>query len=147
MNNIEATIADNYRKYRPLARPKTNVFTVVKGLFYIIIIATFLSSLISVVYMNIADVTTLNIIKLLFQIEGIILFLLTLVCHKRIVLLFIELYQHYASEKTRRKCICMPSCSVYALMVLRKYNIFKALYLIINRLSNCSGSVAFIDYP
>lgn len=143
----ETTIADYYRRYRPLARPKTNIFVISKGLIFIIVLAAFVAFLVAIVCEKTIDGISYSTIGLFSRMAGLIVILMAIFCHKRIALLLIELYQHYASEKRRRKCVCMPSCSVYALMVLRKHNIIKALYLICNRLSKCCGSVAFIDYP
>ena len=60
----------------------------------------------------------------------------------------IRAYQRYAPERIRRKCICTPTCSNYALMALDKYNFFKAIRLIYIRLTRtCRGSGHKIDYP
>ncbi len=32
----------------------------------------------------------------------------------------VECYQHYAPEECRRRCLCMPTCSEYALLSLKK---------------------------
>ncbi len=56
-------------------------------------------------------------------------------------------YQHYASEKLRRYCKCMPSCSEYAIAVLKKYLLPVAIYKIIRRLRvTCDGEMK-IDLP
>ena len=60
----------------------------------------------------------------------------------------IKMYQRYASEETRRKCHCMPSCSEYALLALDKYVWPKALWLIYRRLTHtCCLPGYKIDYP
>jgi len=57
-------------------------------------------------------------------------------------------YQRYASERTRRKCLCMPTCSEYALAVLNKYCVFKALRMIRIRLfKTCRGGDYKKDFP
>ena len=33
----------------------------------------------------------------------------------------IECYQHYAADEVRRNCRCLPSCSEYSILVLKKY--------------------------
>ena len=59
----------------------------------------------------------------------------------------IECYQHYAKEELRRFCMCMPSCSEYAIAVLKKYPIFVAIFKIIFRLTvTCDGEKK-IDTP
>lgn len=59
----------------------------------------------------------------------------------------VECYQHYAKEELRRFCMCMPSCSEYAIAVLKKYPIFVAIFKIIFRLTvTCDGEKK-IDPP
>ena len=58
------------------------------------------------------------------------------------------LYQKYASDETRRKCHCMPSCSEYALLALDKYFWPKALWKIFKRLTyTCCLPGYKVDYP
>ena len=60
----------------------------------------------------------------------------------------VECYQHYASEETRRKCLCVPSCSEYAILCLKKYGLIRALRKIRKRLYvTCQGSDYVIDWP
>ena len=64
------------------------------------------------------------------------------ICYLSIDLLLLRLlliklvrcYQHYASEDLRRFCMCMPSCSEYAIAVLKKYPILIAIIKIVIRL-------------
>ena len=66
----------------------------------------------------------------------------------RILLIkLIRCYQHYASEDLRRFCMCVPSCSEYAIAVLKKYLFVIAIYKIIYRLVvTCDGEKK-IDMP
>lgn len=57
-------------------------------------------------------------------------------------------YQHYADEEVRRLCLCKPTCSEYAILVLKKYPIFIAIFKIIYRLNvTCTGTTYKIDEP
>ena len=59
----------------------------------------------------------------------------------------IECYQHYAKEELRRFCVCMPSCSEYAIAVLKKYCLAIAIFKIVFRLTvTCDGEMK-IDTP
>lgn len=59
----------------------------------------------------------------------------------------IRCYQHYAKEELRRFCMCMPSCSEYAIAVLKKYPLPVAIVKIILRLTvTCDGEMK-IDLP
>ena len=54
----------------------------------------------------------------------------------------IECYQHYAKEELRRFCMCMPSCSEYAIAVLKKYPLAIAIFKIVLRLTViCDGEM------
>jgi putative component of membrane protein insertase Oxa1/YidC/SpoIIIJ protein YidD len=143
----EFVIAEYYRRYRSLARPRTNCFDLLAFLALLAASSLLLSVIIVCIYRlqsNVDNVFTFSNGLLIWRYTFSFLVLLSL---KDIAIICIKIYQHYASEHTRRKCVCMPSCSVYALMVLRKYSFFKAVRLIIKRLERCSGPVCFIDYP
>ena len=61
---------------------------------------------------------------------------------------FVECYQHYAKEETRRRCICVPSCSEYAILCFKRYELIHALVKIRQRLFvTCYGSDYIIDWP
>jgi putative component of membrane protein insertase Oxa1/YidC/SpoIIIJ protein YidD len=67
---------------------------------------------------------------------------------KKLLITAVELYQHYAPEDVRRRCILMPTCSEYAILALRKYNVIKGLYKIYLRLTRtCRGGDYRMDYP
>jgi putative component of membrane protein insertase Oxa1/YidC/SpoIIIJ protein YidD len=69
-------------------------------------------------------------------------------CLKKLLVTAVELYQHYAPEDIRRKCILMPTCSEYAILALRKYSVIVGLYKIYVRLSRtCRGGEYRMDYP
>lgn len=60
----------------------------------------------------------------------------------------IKLYQHYADEDVRRRCVCKPTCSEYAIIVLKKYGVLIGIYKIYIRLfKTCFGTVYKIDEP
>ncbi|MBQ6254039.1 MAG: membrane protein insertion efficiency factor YidD [Bacteroidales bacterium] len=147
MNN-EAIIADYYRRYHPLSRPKTTWTAFFIRVATVLLAALFVTTAILIV-LYAYKVIEWGSFPLNYFLR-IYLFVTCFIClllHKQILITLIELYQHYAPERTRRKCVCMPSCSVYATMALKKYNTFKALRLIAHRLSICCGTICFIDYP
>ena len=60
----------------------------------------------------------------------------------------VECYQHYAKEATRRNCLCIPSCSEYAILCLKKYELIHSLFKIIKRLFvTCKGFDYIVDNP
>lgn len=60
----------------------------------------------------------------------------------------IRCYQHYAKEKTRRRCMCIPSCSDYAIGTLKHFPLIIAFIKIYKRLfKTCKGEMYLIDKP
>ncbi len=131
--------AYKYVMTKELTRPKTTYLTV------------FLSV---VLYLTVAFFTALGI-KLFFFMEYSVwaIFLLTfltsfLFVSNYLCIKVVECYQHYAKEETRRKCLCKPTCSEYAICVLKKQFILIALYKIYKRLfKTCRGGIYKIDFP
>ena len=67
---------------------------------------------------------------------------------KHLCIKLVECYQHYAKEETRRKCLCMPTCSEYAIAVLKKYCLVIALCKIHKRLfKTCKDGIYKKDPP
>lgn len=60
----------------------------------------------------------------------------------------VKCYQHYAEEETRRRCLCVPSCSEYAILCFKKYEFIQAIIKIRKRLFvTCRGGDFVLDYP
>lgn len=60
----------------------------------------------------------------------------------------VMLYQHYAPEETRRRCLLKPTCSEYAIIALRKYGTIIGGCKVIYRLKfKCRGYYYYIDEP
>ena len=65
-----------------------------------------------------------------------------------LLIMIIKCYQHYASDETRRRCLCIPSCSEYSIQVLKKYLLIVAFKKIYKRLfKTCKGEMYLIDKP
>ena len=64
-------------------------------------------------------------------------------------LLLVKYYQKTAKEETRRRCLCIPSCSEYALISLKRlFPLILALLKIRKRLYvTCDGKEFKIDFP
>lgn len=128
-----------YQAARTLPRPKTKKADVAIA--------------ISIFILLIAVCIVLNCIveaPLLYEIFVSILVyaLLTEFSLRYIGIKLVECYQHYANEETRRKCLCIPSCSEYAILCLKKFELIYALIRIRKRLFvTCRGNKYIIDYP
>ena len=61
----------------------------------------------------------------------------------------VKYYQAVAKEETRRRCQCIPSCSEYAILALKKvFPFIRALLKIRKRLyKTCNGEEYKIDFP
>jgi putative membrane protein insertion efficiency factor len=67
---------------------------------------------------------------------------------KKILIGIVKLYQHYASEDVRRRCLFKPTCSEYTLLVLQKHGVIIGLYKAYIRIfKKCRGNIYRIDFP
>ena len=67
---------------------------------------------------------------------------------KPIAITAIRLYQHYAPEKIRRRCLLKPTCSEYAILAIKKYGTLVGTIKTWRRLKYyCRGDVYYIDEP
>lgn len=66
---------------------------------------------------------------------------------KKILVHLLKKYQKNISpflKKNGYKCLFNPSCSEYAFLCLKKYNLFKAIPLIFGRLLSCNPINAYL---
>ena len=135
--------AKEYVLNKTMMRPKTTIWSPVLLLMFLI----FVGSSIGFVIAKIFDVYfSSNVTRSIIFIVGSVVLLL-LFGMRRVLILCVECYQHYAPEEYRRLCLCKPTCSEYALIVLKKYNFIKAIYLIYIRLTKTCRDTYKIDYP
>ena len=130
---------EEYQQRRNLVRPKTTKLCVV--LHCVLLLILLFSVLLLFVYFN------FNLfLKLLISIAYIVVVIETY--GRFLAIKIVECYQHYASEEKRRGCKCIPSCSEYAIICLKKYELIYALLKIKKRLFvTCKGFNYIIDPP
>lgn len=156
-SQFEQDIAYNYCVCRPLYRPKTSVlkviakwsaFTVVVALLYglsLYVIQTpwirgilQRQSSVSDVLSSLSYWWSVIVVELFCWLFGLRWFLID--C--------IELYQRYATEEVRRRCLLMPTCSEFTILALSKYGLIIGLVLAYIRIfKRCRGNVYRIEYP
>jgi putative component of membrane protein insertase Oxa1/YidC/SpoIIIJ protein YidD len=60
----------------------------------------------------------------------------------------IRLYQRYAPEDVRRRCLFKPTCSEYGILAMEKYGVVIGLIKLYDRLVlRCRGNIYRIDDP
>lgn len=127
---------------RELVRPKTNIVTALKYLLLLEILIIALTY--CFVYLFLWFGVSLSF-SVAYSLTSIVVFIVRL---KKICIISVELYQHYASDETRSRCTLKPSCSEYTILALKRYGILKALHKSYHRLfKTCNGAVYRIDYP
>ncbi len=135
--------ARDYVLNKPLNRPNVKKPIPIILTFIAVAVSVLLGYILSLVMGTYIALST-GKKALIILTASIVLFLCAL---KHLLIVFIKCYQNYASEFVRRSCLCKPTCSEYAIIVLKKYCLFKALKLIYVRLfKTCSGKYK-IDYP
>ena len=71
-----------------------------------------------------------------------------LIALKPAVIGAVRLYQRYAPENIRRRCLFKPTCSEYTILAVQKYGVIKGLYKAYIRLfKKCVGRTYSIDEP
>ena len=130
---------EDYQIKRILSVPKTNKIMLVGWIVLFIAL---------VVLCIVLGVLLLNKICLRIVIITVLLVVVFEFYGRFLGIKAVECYQHYASEETRRRCLCVPSCSEYAILCLKKYGLIRALHKIRKRLYvTCQGSDYVIDWP
>lgn len=66
---------------------------------------------------------------------------------KSILIWLVLVYQNFAPERIRRKCVFTPSCSEYMILSLKKYGVIKGVINGIKRLKRCHLPNHGEDYP
>ena len=60
----------------------------------------------------------------------------------------VRLYQRYAPEEIRRRCLFKPTCTEYTILAIQKYGVIKGLYKAYIRVfKKCKGRIYRIDEP
>lgn len=152
-------IARSYCEDRPLYRPNVSYLSIIlKWLFIVTICYLFYYF---VIYLSVHVLLPRfypenKIIAYCKAIEGksewlfpLIATSLTLcILLRRFAIDCIRLYQRYAPESVRRRCILMPSCSDFAILAIKKYGLFFGGILTYYRLYHrCIGTINRIEYP
>ena len=134
----DAEIAKKYVLERPLIRPKTSILNVLIIFLPYVTLCWVLASMF-IKYFNIRHRVLMYFI---------VYFVCFCIISKILFIQLIKCYQHYAPEHIRRKCLCKPTCSEYAIAVLKKYFTIVALFKIVNRVFfTCRGKDYKIDEP
>lgn len=124
---------------RKLNRPKTNCLLITIYVLGFCLIC-------SAIAIGIFNIPIFWVYKIVIYIISYLLFLEFYL--RFLFIQFVKCYQHYAKDETRRRCLCVPSCSEYAILALKKHELIHALILIHHRLFKvCLGEEYIIDYP
>lgn len=147
MNEIELARAEyaklkkieEYTATRPLNRPNVKKWQVVVAF----------AAIPAVIFVAVLPPLLLSATWQAFSISAIALFLAIEGYVRVCLILLVKCYQRYAKVETRRRCKCVPSCSEYAVLSLKKiFPLFVALLKIRKRLfSTCDGREYRIDFP
>lgn len=137
--NDEQEEVQSYVRHKYMQRPKTNLFTIL-----MIVLAYLLACGFGTWLLTLFDIPLMLRIVLSVFLWMFVFWAIS----RRFLIKVVECYQHYAKESTRRKCLCMPTCSEYAIAVLEKHFLIVALYKIWKRLfKTCKNGVYKKDYP
>lgn len=140
-------IAKAYCEERPLYRPDTSYGRVLFKWFFIFTLASagVFGGLLLVSWAGRALFSDLRNTVLVSLGGGVGIVLLLL---RWLAIDCVELYQRYAPEEVRRRCMLMPTCSTFAILAFRKYGFLIGGCLTWYRLTKrCRGNINRIEYP
>lgn len=154
----EQMIAEEYVLERPLVRPDTDVRKAIKcSLIYIVVtivldcFAFWLFDRLGIFALFPKEVCSFRSnhpvwFRVIFF---LMIFLLTAICCLKVTVIgCIRLYQHYAPEEIRRRCLFKPTCSEYAILAIEKYGVIRGVYKSYIRVfKKCRGNIYRIDEP
>lgn len=154
----EQEIAERYVLERELVRPDTDLRKVGKYMsayvgisLFTALLSLFLLDRLGVFYMLPEFFSELyREYPIAFAVLFTLCVLLTIgiFCLKSAAIGAIRLYQHYAPEEVRRRCLFKPTCSEYAILAIQKYGIIIGLFKAYIRLfKKCRGNIYRIDDP
>lgn len=133
------------RKYvieRPLVRPN---ITYLKAL-VIVLSAICTILLLSMIVYFVLQVLGIQLKKEIYFLSFFIVSFA--LCLRWFAILLVKLYQRYAKETVRRRCLLKPTCSEYAIIVFKKYGFLIGGIKVWIRLNyKCCGNVYYIDEP
>jgi putative component of membrane protein insertase Oxa1/YidC/SpoIIIJ protein YidD len=154
-DETEQIEAEQYVLEKPMFRPPATLFTAVKAGF-VFITSVFGCSVLLYLLLRygvpklIAEFQRQVDERAVFVFAGIFVFCIIagfLMVLKPMIIGFVHLYQHYASEELRRQCLFKPTCSEYMLLAIEKYGLLKGIKKSIGRFKKCNGTTYHVDYP
>lgn len=129
----------------PLIRPKINyikpVITIISYMvfnFLIVLFYNFIENYLKQ-FVHYKTISLLIFILLNVVFIGIVL--------KRTLIWLVHVYQRYAPDEVRLKCVFEPSCSEYMILSLQKYGVIKGIIKGIDRLFRCHLPNGGCDMP
>ena len=154
----EQRIAEQYVLVRKLERPDTDVKKAVKYTcgFAVLFIALAVMSFYLFQWLGILALLPDFFVQYqaqhptAFCVLYCVLFftIMVLLSLKRAAIGAIHLYQHYAHESVRRRCLFKPTCSEYTILAIKKYGLIIGLIKAYRRIVyRCRGTIFRIDYP
>lgn len=66
---------------------------------------------------------------------------------KKFLIRLVLIYQHFAPDRVRKRCLFTPSCSEYMILSLQKYGVVRGLIKGIDRLFRCHSPNGGKDEP
>lgn len=151
-------IAKAYCNERPLYRPNTSYLKVLfKWLFIECIIVAFaicifriscISNIWALFPNSIGKYINDDMVRAYIIFALTISLIINLIISRWFAIDCVQLYQHYAPERVRRRCVLMPSCSEFAIIALKRYGFIIGCVMTYYRLiKRCRGTIYRIEYP
>lgn len=134
--------------YNPLNRPKISYkksLLCTVGFLCLIVISVVTSKLMYKAFLyNYIPLSEKNFIPIFTFVISFIYFVIFI---KRALIWLVHVYQHYAPDRVRLKCVFEPSCSEYMILSIEKYGVIRGVAKGCLRLLRCHPPNGGKDEP
>lgn len=140
----EQKMVYDYCNIRPLERPDITVITAIRKW----LVISFAEMLFSIGFSCLLMRFDCLFFNSIWKTSLVLLLFFNIIVSRFICIDCVMLYQHYAPEEIRRRCLLKPTCSEYAIIALKKYGTIIGGCKIIYRLKfKCRGFYYYVDEP
>lgn len=132
----------NHIPYNPLKRPEISYRNAILTLAACIILTVAAVKLSGLLFGSVENGIIYQVLSVFF-----VVFVYIYRISGKAVIWMVHVYQHFAPDGLRLRCVYEPSCSEYMILAVKKYGCIRGLWKGIKRLRRCHPPNYGKDYP
>lgn len=132
----------NHTPYNPLKRPEIGCRKAVVALAACMLLGAVVAGLTGFLFGSVENGMIYQTLSVVFAV-----FVYIYRISGKAVIWIVHVYQHFAPEGLRLRCVYEPSCSEYMILAIEKYGCIRGLWKGVRRLRRCHPPNHGEDYP